>query len=352
MNVGGTATYLFNLINGLIENGVESLLAVGVVPDYEIEDNRLSKLPFKRIPQMSRELSIIGDFRARGEIWDLINNYKPDLIHTHTFKAGLLVRTKKTDIPIVHTFHGHHLYDPDYGLVKKRILNFIERKLADNSTRIVTIGTKVGLELLELGIGDKCKYVSIPPGVQVIKRKDRQKSIQKFQLSPNYKNVLWMGRLTQVKRPDRVNVIAKVFPDVNFIVAGDGELRSNLKDDAPSNVVFLGVQNADEMFSIADVVLLTSDSEGMPLTLIEGQMAGLPAVGTNVGSVSEIIINGKTGFVTSTQTDDICRALNKLLNNSILRNTMSREAAKYAQNEFSINRMVDSHMDIYREVLK
>jgi len=352
MNVGGTATYLFNLLQGLEDSGIESSLAVGQVPDNEKEDSRLSRLNFKRIANMSRSISPLRDFRARKELWTLIDSYKPDLIHTHTFKAGLLVRTKKTSIPIVHTFHGHHLYDPDYGFIARIVLNFIERKLAKRCKKILTIGTKVGEELLAVRIGEKEQFISIPPGVQEPDLQERGLIEKKFGLHSETLNVLWMGRLSWVKRPDRVNELAKRFPKINFVLAGDGELRAELTSVAPHNVQLLGVQNPDEMLSIADVVLLTSDSEGMPLTLIEGQMAGVPAVATDVGSVSEIISDTKTGYISSTNLDDISFKLGKLLSDDRLRDNMGSHAQNRAKERFSIDRMVTLHVKVYQEVLR
>jgi glycosyltransferase involved in cell wall biosynthesis len=161
-----------------------------------------------------------------------------------------------------------------------------------------------------------------------------------------------MGRLTRVKRPDRVIELAKRFPEVNFIIAGDGELREELEAKAAENVHFLGVQISDLMFSLADIVLLTSDSEGMPLTLIEGQMAGVPAIATDVGSVSEIVGNEVTGFVTSTQLDQIASSLGQLLGDSMLRSTMAKNSRARAVKEFSIEKMVESHILVYEQALK
>jgi glycosyltransferase involved in cell wall biosynthesis len=112
------------------------------------------------------------------------------------------------------------------------------------------------------------------------------------------------------------------------------------------------VQNSDEIFSLADVVLITSDSEGMPLTLIEGQMAGVPAIATDVGSVSEIVENGVTGLVTSTEIEQIVSSLSRLLGDSMLRSTMAKNARERAVDRFSIEKLVDSHIQVYNQALK
>jgi glycosyltransferase involved in cell wall biosynthesis len=352
MNVGGTATYLLNLLNGLDRSEVETKLVIGNVPSNENEDSRVAQLDYQRIRGLSRAISPLKDLRARRQLWEIIDQYSPDLIHSHTFKAGVLVRSKKTSIPIIHTFHGHHLYDPDYGKFARLVLNGIERKLARRSKKILTIGSRVGKELLDVGIGKKSQYQSIAPGVRVPKLSDRSKIVERFSLYPDRLNVLWMGRLTRVKRPDRVIELAKHYPEVNFIMAGDGELREELEAKADENVHLLGVQNSDEMFSLADIVLLTSDSEGMPLTLIESQLAGVPAIATDVGSVSEIVENEVTGLLTSTQIEEILSSLGRLLDDSRLRSTMAKNARELALDRFSIEKMVDSHIQVYKQALE
>jgi glycosyltransferase involved in cell wall biosynthesis len=352
MNVGGTATYLFNLLEGLENSKVETKLIIGSVPSNEKEDSRVEQLNYQRLPGLSRAIAPIRDLLARRKLWEIVEDYQPDLIHCHTFKAGVLVRSKKTSIPIIHTFHGHHLYDPDYGKFARFALNSIERILAKRSKKILTIGSRVGKELLDVGIGKKSQYQSIAPGVRVPKLSDRSKIVESFSLNPDFLNVLWMGRLTRVKRPDRVVELAKHFPGVNFIISGDGELRAELEAMADENVHFFGVQSSDEMFSLADIVLLTSDSEGMPLTLIEGQMAGVPAIATDVGSVSEIIEHEVTGLVTSTQVEQIISSLGELLGDSMLRSTMAKNARERALDNFSIEKMVDSHVQVYKRALK
>ena len=352
MNVGGTATYLLNLLKGLEAAGIQTILAVGSVPDNEREDLRLEQIKFRRIKGLSRAISPIRDLRARRDIWKLINEYKPDLIHCHTFKAGLLVRSKKSPIPVINTFHGHHLYDPDYGKFAKVVLNLIERNLAKRCKKIITIGSKVGEELLDVGIGRSEQYLSIAPGIESPKLSERVRILNKFDLRGTTLKVLWMGRLTYVKRPDRVVELARRYPKVDFVVAGDGELKEDLLASAPSNLHLVGVQSSDEMFSIADIVLLTSDSEGMPLTLIEGQMSGVAALATGVGSTSEIIDNGITGIITTTDLDQISIDLGKLIDDSMLRSTMGKKAKVRASSLFSIENMVSKHIKAYNEVVR
>jgi len=352
MNVGGTATYVSNLIQGQVDLGHRVLLATGFVPEQESEDEVLVALPFKRINNMSREISTVKDLKARRELKKLIEEFKPDLIQTHTFKAGLLIRTLRTPIPKIHTFHGHHLYDPEFGFFKRALLNWVERKLANKTSALITVGERVGQELLAVGVGESRKFFSIPPGIKPLREVDRRSIREKFGLSESDIVVVWLGRFTRVKRPDLVVEVGRALPGTIFLMAGDGELLESIKKEAPGNVRCLGIQNRDEMWGIADIALCTSDSEGMPLALIEAQMAGVPVVSTEVGSISEIVENGVTGELTSNTPSALSQAVELLASSSVKRREMSTAAKTRAKRLFSEEVMVSAHQNLYERVLR
>ena len=344
MNVGGTAVYLSNLVLGLEKLGIENLLVIGSVPLGEVEDSVVEKLPIRRVPSMSRAISYSSDRLARIEIEKIIEEFKPDLIHTHTFKAGALVRNVKRGVPLVHTFHGHHLYDPEFGLVKRSFLNIWERKLARRSDAIVTIGERVKRELLDVGIGSESQYVSIAPGIPDLKLGSRTTVMKKLGIAKEKRPiVVWLGRFTQVKRPDRVIELAKKADGFFFVMAGGGELEESIRASAPENVLVAGWQKKEEMWAIADIALCTSDSEGMPLSLIEAQMAGIPVVSTNVGSVDEIVEQGVTGFIGN---------LGKI--NEVLSSKQINKANihKISKEKFNTKLMIDKHVLLYKQLNK
>ena len=351
MNVGGTATYLHSLIRGLDELGVDELLAVGNVPPNESEDSRLGELKFKRVLNMSRRLSFVGDLRAYKELRTLVGDFKPDLIHSHTFKAGLLSRVKSFGVPTVHTFHGHHLYDPEFGWFSRKVMNVIEKALAKRSKKLLTIGTKVGKELLEAGIGSLSQFISIPPGIEELGRVDRRATREKFGIAVPAFVVVWLGRFTRVKRPDLVLEVAKLLPEVVFVMAGDGELLDEVRSTAPLNLKIVGVQSAAEMWGIADLGLLTSDSEGMPLSVIEAQICGVPVVATDVGSVSEIVEDEVTGKLVSGTPPELASAISILVERPNTVQSMGEAAQRRAKNLFSREVMVNRHLEVYEEIL-
>jgi glycosyltransferase involved in cell wall biosynthesis len=134
-------------------------------------------------------------------------------------------------------------------------------------------------------------------------------------------------------------------------MAGDGELREKIELAAPKNLRIVGFQDAVDMWGIADIGLLTSDSEGMPLSVIEAQMSSVPVVATNVGSVSEIIEDGSTGILTTVESEAMHGAIVKLVGDAELREKMGKLAASRAQKLFSQKVMVDAHLQVYREIL-
>lgn len=353
MNVGGTAVYLANLVTGLTDLGVENLLAIGNVPIGEVEDGVVAKLPIARIGSMSRSLNFANDRAAKRELDAIIKKFKPDLIHSHTFKAGLLVRIGNKSVPVVHTFHGHHLYDPEFGTVKRSVLNVIEKRLAGKADAIVTIGENVKKELLAVGIGKAAQYVSIAPGIDGVKLSSKTKVLKSLSLEKEKRPiVMWLGRFTRVKRPDRVVALAKKSPDLFFVMAGGGEMVDAIRRSAPSNLKVVGWQKKEDMWAIADIALCTSDSEGMPLSLIEAQLAGIPVVSTNVGSVNEIVVDSVTGKLGNSDNELLAGfkwviAAEKTL---VKRSALKRKIKTLAHQKFEKKTMATAHRELYRKL--
>lgn len=350
MNIGGTATYLSNLVDGLEPLGVECLLATGTVPKGESEDSVLQGLPYTRIKGLSREINFIDDFKAHKELNSIIEKFKPHILHSHTFKAGLIVRVTNRNLPVVHTFHGHHLYDPEFGFLKRNLLNAIERKLMNRVEKAVTVGEKVRDELIQNRIGTTEIFRPISPGIKDESELCKIDVRKKFNIAGDQKVVVWLGRFTRVKRPDLVLELAKKFRELIFVMAGDGELFDSMNAHAPENVKLVGFQDKNEMWKLADIGLCTSDSEGMPLSLIEAQMAGVPVVATDVGSVSEIVLDGITGKLAKDHTE-LRSSLAWVLSELGKSDGLSTNSRQHALEKFSTERMASEHMKMYLEIL-
>ena len=115
LNVGGTARYITQLANELPKHGIETFVATGFVQGSEVEDPSAQSIKLIRIKSMGRSIRPIKDHHARKELEKIVAEVKPDIIHTHTFKAGYVIRIKNQPVPVVHTFHGHLLDDPEFS---------------------------------------------------------------------------------------------------------------------------------------------------------------------------------------------------------------------------------------------
>jgi glycosyltransferase involved in cell wall biosynthesis len=353
LNVGGTARYITQLANELPKHGIETFVATGFVQGGEVEDPSAASIDVIRIPALGRSINPIKDHRARKQLEKIIREVKPDIIHTHTFKAGYVTRMKKQSVPVVHTFHGHLLDDPEFSGFKSKVIVEVERKLAKNSTKLVTVGRRVADELLEQRIGHRAQYVNIPPGVVAINVTPRQQALANLNLEDRGTPIVgWIARVTGVKNPMRVLEVADALPDTQFVMAGGGDLLEQVKAAAPANVSVIGWADAADLFGAADIIVSTSENEGMPVALIEAQLAGKPVVATDVGSVSEVILNHETGIVTNKNAGSIALALESLTLDKAKRDEMGRLASARAQALFSVERMISAHIELYSSIVK
>lgn len=353
LNVGGTARYITQLANELPKHGIETFVATGFVQGDEIEDPSAASIDLIRIPALGRSINPIKDHLARRQLEKIIAEIKPDIIHTHTFKAGYISRMKKLVVPVVHTFHGHLLDDPEFSGFKSKVIVEVERKLAKRSVKLVTVGRRVADELLEQRIGHRAQYVNIPPGVLALHVTPRAQALANLNLEDTGKPIVgWIARVTGVKNPMRALEVADAMPDTHFVMAGGGDLLDQVKATAPSNVSVVGWAEATDLFGSSDIIISTSENEGMPVALIEAQLAGKPVVATDVGSVSEVILNHETGIVTNKNAGSIALALESLILDKAKRNEMGRLAAARSQALFSVERMINAHIELYASIVK
>jgi glycosyltransferase involved in cell wall biosynthesis len=352
LNVGGTARYITQLANELPKHGIETFVATGFVQGAEVEDESAQSIDIIRIPSMGRSINPIKDHFARKQLEKIIAEVKPDIIHTHTFKAGYVIRMKKQPVPVVHTFHGHLLDDPEFSGFKSKVIIEVERMLAKKATKLVTVGRRVAEELLEQRIGTKEQYVNIPPGVVALNITPREEALKNLGMTDNGQPIVgWIARVTGVKNPTLALEVADAMPDTHFVIAGGGDLLDQVKAKAPSNVSVIGWAKAEDLFGASDIILSTSENEGMPVALIEAQLAGKPVVATDVGSVAEVLLNHETGIVTNKNAGSIALAIESLLLDKEKRTEMGTLATTRAQALFSVDRMINAHIELYKSIV-
>ena len=352
LNVGGTARYITRLAEELPKHKIETFIATGFVQGFEAEDPSAKKLKVIRIPSLGRQINPIKDHFALKQLLQVVKEVKPDILHTHTFKAGFIGRIKTKEInkaagkqiKFVHTFHGHLFDDPEFSGLKSLIITLFERRFAMRTDAIITVGAQVAKELLERDIGQQEQFTNIPPGVEPL-RIPKSKPRTKITIG-------WIARVTGVKNPLRALEMAKLFPDAQFLIAGGGDMLDEVRAQAPKNTKVLGWTDASKLFTASDIILSTSENEGMPIALIEAQLASKPVVATNVGGVSEVVINNKTGFVTKKNTEELAKALEKLINSKALRTSQGKAAKAHATKAFSVEKMINAHVSLYKKLTK
>ena len=347
MNVGGTARY----VGELVEKIPDSSLATGYVQGLEVEDPSVQALPVIRVPHMGRKISPFKDFQAWFELRKIIDEQKPAIVHTHTFKAGLIGRLVGGPHRRVHTFHGHLFDDQSFSGLEKKVITFAEKFLANRTDLLISVGKKVGIELRTAGVGKNRNWHSIAPGVIALARIEKKEARRKIGISNDSVLFGWMARVTEVKNPFLLIEVAKRLPSIDFVMAGGGNLLEQVKARAPKNLSVIGWADASVFWSAVDCAISTSDNEGMPVALIEAQLAGIPVIATDVGSNSEVIENGITGIVTTKDLEMLVSEVQRLARNASMRAAMGDMARIRALKEFNMEKMINTHTDAYAKIM-
>jgi glycosyltransferase involved in cell wall biosynthesis len=284
-----------------------------------------------------------------------MRRFRPHIVHTHTAKAGTLGRAAAilARAPVrIHTFHGHLLHGY-FAPRTARLVAAAESVLARHTDRLVTVGAQVRDDLLGAGIGTLAQYTVVPPGARVGPLPGREAARHKLGLPQAGPVVAYVGRLTRIKRPDRMIAVARevlqAVPDATFVVCGDGDLASEVsraQAELGQSLRQLGWRaDVETVYAAADLILLTSDNEGMPVSLIEAGLAGLPAVATSVGSVAEVVEDGCTGLLAPRDAGQLAGCVVRLLREDGLRHQMGANAAARGRERFGPERLI---LDVQR----
>jgi glycosyltransferase involved in cell wall biosynthesis len=348
-NIGGTARYLIQLLPNLEAKQIDSLLAVGTVQAGEIEDTFLTKLNFKRIESLGRKLSIRKDLKAYLELRKIVKEFKPNIIHSHTFKAGLLCRLMFFKIPKIHTFHGHLLTDPEFSKFQLKAIIRIERFLARRTHKLIVTGNQVGFDLLERDVGKKNQYISIPGVSYALNCLSREIARSKLHLGDSF-TILWVARVVPVKNPKLLVEVAINMPECVFLMAGDGSEMQLIREMAPPNLKILGFTDVREVLKAGDLFLSTSLNEGIPFSILEAQEAGLPIVAVKAGALTEIVKDGVDGYLVEASAAEIVKIIDKLRSDrKMLTKLGSNQKSKHDENGYTD--FISIHSGLYEETL-
>ena len=363
MNVGGPAVQVSGLMRHLPEEQFEHRLYTGWCAEDEADylETQAQDVEAFRIEGLGRAVRPGDDARALRQLAKEMRAFRPHIIHTHTAKAGVLGRVAAKWAGVgsatVHTFHGHLLHGY-FSPAKTRAVIQVERALARGTDRLVAVGEQVRDDLLAVGIGHSEQFAVIPPGLEVPASRPRELLRAEFGLDPHAPVIAFIGRLTAIKRPDRfVEVVTRVHaqrPDVQFVVAGEGDQAHVVREAVQYlPIAHLGWRDdVQDVLAASDLVLLTSDNEGTPLSLIQAALTGLPVVATDVGSVHDVVVRGETGLLTGTDPGEIAEAVLRLLEDPNESRAMGAAAAERAQRLYGVTRLANDHSALYQSIAR
>lgn len=352
LNQGGTSRWIETLVTGLRDLNHEVILISGSVESNEVEDRCFANLQAIRVPGLGRSVSIINDFKCIFQIRKILKAEKPDILNSHTAKAGALTRLAAVglNVKVVHTFHGHLLYGY-FSTLKTKIYVLIEKILASQTDALISVGKQVCNELAASGIAKKDKFHVIAPGIAITSKRSRSEARNSYSLGADAFVVGWLGRLVQIKRPDLLMNIARALPEVSFLVGGAGELQHTVTTNRISNFKFVGWASPEDFWPACDLALLTSDNEGLPTALIEAAMSEVPVVARNVGSVSEIFENGVGGFLYQESLEAV-NLIRSLMEDRSAISMAAREAKAFTDLRFSKELFIQKHINLYESLFR
>lgn len=306
-NEGGPTRQAIALWHAMAARGASTLLVTGTVPRGEQElrpdahgvpalapsavlagDPRGGWLV---MPELRRGVAPWADLRAVASLRRLLEAWRPDVVHTHTSKAGWLGRraARGGDVAVVHTFHGHVLADYFPRPVGWALAQ-LERRLAATSDALVAVSASCADELAGFGVAPRERFCVVPPAVPVEPLRSRTAARAALDLPATGLVAVCVGRLAPIKRVRLFLDAMRALPDWRGDVVGSGPLRATLAAAAPPNVRFLGSRpDIATLLPAYDVLALASRREGLPLVAVEAGRAGVPVAGFDVPGVRDAV---------------------------------------------------------------
>jgi len=378
LNIGGPSIQAISLTTSLAERGHATTLLHGRLDRGEGDMTYLAPpgASLTYVAALCRPIAPADDLRALLVLRRLIRDFKPDIVHTHMAKAGMLGRLAalafnlgrpaNSRARVVHTYHGHVL-EGYFGAAKTATFLMLERLLARCSDAIIAISPAIRQELLEHHrIGRAGQYHIVPLGFDLsvfaaIDDQARTAARHSLGIEPHAHVITTVGRLTAIKQHglflDTFARVAAKDPAAIALVVGDGELRSEVGARAAA----LGVSDRVRMLgwrrdlatinAATDVFLLTSRNEGTPVALIEAMASGVPGVSTDVGGVKDVIPNRQVGRLAPFgDADALAAEVLDLLSDERVRREAGEAARAYVLERYSVDRLIDNIDSLYQQL--
>jgi glycosyltransferase involved in cell wall biosynthesis len=374
LNVGGPARHVLLLDEALRRRGYDTLLVHGSIGPGEASLEHVAAargLRTHKIARLRRNITIFGDAVALVKLLRLVFAEGPDVIHTHTAKAGALGRIaalvynltcpRARRCLVVHTFHGHVLTGY-FGRTGNRLVAFAERTLAARTDRIVAISPRLQDDLTtRFNVAARAKTVVIPLGLDfgpLLADAPPCAARARLGLAPEAFVIAYVGRFVAIKALDRLfhafAAVLRHVPRARLLMAGDGPTRGALEElarrlEIDDRVTFTGwTDDVATVYAAADVCCLPSLNEGTPVAIIEAMAAKRPVVATAVGGLTDLIDDERNGLlVPPNDTAMLARALLRLAGDPELRARVAAAARASVVTRFSIERLAADIHELY-----
>ncbi len=374
LNMGGPALHVAYLTKGLASRGYDTTLVAGSLARGEGSMSFVAEqlgVEVRGVSQLHREISLLRDAVATWRLVELIRRERPDIVHTHTAKAGALGRVAavlagRPRPIVVHTFHGHVLRGY-FGPVRTTIFRLVETALARVTDALIAVGPQVRDDLVALGVAPAEKFHVVRLGVELEQRLDdspaaRAEARRVLGVPEDRFVVGWVGRMTGIKRTSDVLLAVKGLRDRGvdavLCMVGDGPDRERVERQARElgiarHCLYLGYQeDVSPWYAALDAFLLPSGNEGTPVTAIEALAAARPVVATRVGGLPDVVRDGTDGFLTEVgDVDALVDALERLARDPEQRAAMGAQARERVIERYAVERLVDDVDALYRSLL-
>ena len=369
LNVGGPAIHTI-LLSEAFDNELFSTHLVAGKP--EPREGDMGYLAIEKnvkpvyFPELTRKIGL-HDIKAFFKLFKLIKKEKPDIVHTHTAKAGALGRLAAflAGVPVrIHTFHGH-VFDGYFSPAKAKFFIMIEKFLGLFTTKTIVVSDCVWKEVVEdFKIVPPKKCVVIKLGFELNKflQSSQHRGILRKKINVDNDTVLVgiVGRLAPIKNHEMFfNVASELLkdsgiPKLKFVVIGDGERAEHLKNYVTKKglenaVIFCSwIKNIEKAYADLDIVALTSLNEGTPVSLIEAMASGRPVISTDVGGVRDIVRDGYNGLLTKSENvKEFSDKLKSLIMDREKRMKLGANGRIFASSTYNKERLVSDVKSLY-----
>jgi glycosyltransferase involved in cell wall biosynthesis len=364
LELGGAQQNTLYTVSHLNKERFEPVLITGEGGILDDDARKLTGVEVIFVPGLVRSIVPIFDFTAFWRLYKILRRIKPDIVHTHSSKAGILGRWAAwfAKVPaIIHTFHGFGFHDFQHPITRWLYVA-IEKITAPVTNKFIVVAADNIDKALKEGIGKRENYLVIHSGIDTKKYKtpvaNKAAKRAELGLKPEDKAVTTIGPFKPQKNlPDffkAAAIIARQNPKAVFLVVGDGALRpqfeSQIKDLELTEKVKLLSWRRDtaELLAISDIFVMTSLWEGLPRAILEAMCAGIPVVANNVDGVNEVVQNGITGYLTTpNQPQQTALKVIELLANPDITKSMGLAGKTAITEDFDINQMIIQQESLY-----